>query len=403
MAERSLLGAANLAAALAIAALLFAFALPDEPMSTKVVFAGPHDGEAPTAAGLDRPPLGTPVAEARLLLAGDIMQHASQAADDFDATYAKVAPLLQQADLVAANLEFPVVGSRPPGPEPGSVAFNGTPAHLDALARAGFTLLSTSNNHAFDQGMEGVTATLDEIRARKMTAVGTARTREELERGPVIVDVRGIRIAFLAYTFTLNTYADEQARFTDPPADFPAWQLNFAEWTGEYRQRGAALLREHVALARAAGADLVVALPHWGDEWNFNATEDQKAAARDMVDAGFDLVAGSHAHVVARPELVPGPHGNRLVAYGLGNLVSDFPDVRTRTGAMLAVSAKKDAAGRAAFTHFAVVPVLMRREGHVVEPLDGRAADDDARAAWELSTAVFGKALVERPMSGPMP
>lgn len=400
MAERRLLGAANLVVAVAIAAALVVFAQPDpDPMSTRIEFVAPVDSTPPTPADLAPAELGDTVAEARLLLAGDIMQHASQAKDDFDATYARIAPLLQQADIVEANLEFPVVASKPAGPEPGSVTFNGTPAHLDALAKAGFTLLSTSNNHAFDQGMEGVVATLDEIDRRGMRSVGTARTRDELERRTVIVDAHGIRIAFLAYTFTVNTYADDQARFTDPPSDFPAWQLNFAEWTGEYRERGAALLRRHVAAAREAGADLVVALPHWGEEWNCNATEDQEQAARDMVDAGFDLVAGSHSHVVASPGIV----GGRLVAYGLGNLVSDFSDVRIRTGAMLAVTARKDEAGHAAFTHFAFVPVLTRRDGHVIEPLDGRATDDEGRAAWELASKVFGKALVERPMSGPMP
>lgn len=400
MTERSSLGAANLVVAVAITGLLAVFAVPDtEPMSTQIVFVEPAVGAAPTSADLEPPPMGPPLVEARLLLAGDIMQHASQALDDFDATYAKVAPLLQQGDVVVANLEFPVVASTPAGPEPGSVAFNGTPAHLDALTKAGFTLLSTSNNHAFDQGMEGVAATLDEIRSRRMTPVGTAETRAELDERPVIINVRGLRIAFFAYTFTLNTYADEQGSFPDPPADFPAYILNFAEWTDEYRQRGVALLCEHVSRARAAGADLVVALPHWGDEWNFNATEDQKAVARDMVDAGFDLVAGSHAHVVAAPDIVRG----HLVAYGLGNFVSDFSDVRTRTGAVLAVTAKKDAAGHTAITHFAFVPLLTRRKGHVVEPLDGRSADEDARAAWELSSKVFGKALVERPRPGAIP
>lgn len=400
MAERRLLGAGNLVVAVAIAGLLALFALPDpEPMSTKIVFVDPLPSTPPTAADL-APPLAQPaVAEARLLMAGDLMQHASQASDDFDASYAQVAPLLREADLTVANLEFPVLASRPAGPEPGSVEFNGTPAHLDALAKAGFRLLSTSNNHAFDQGMEGVTATIDEIRRRGMTVVGTAPTLAELDQRPVLVDVNGIRLAFFAYTFTLNTYADDHARFTDPPAGFPAFVLNFAEWDAEYRERGAALLREHVARARAAGADLVVALPHWGDEWNFNATEDQKAAARDMVDAGFDLVAGSHAHVMAAPEIV----GGRLVAYGLGNFVSGFSDWRIRTGAMLAVTVKKDADGHAAVTHFAFVPVLTRPEGHVVEPLDGRAKDEDALRAWELSTKLFGKALVGRPLAASAP
>jgi poly-gamma-glutamate capsule biosynthesis protein CapA/YwtB (metallophosphatase superfamily) len=388
--ERSWIAAGNAAVAVAVTAVLAAFALTDEgPRSTPIVFVEAIDPDPPSPADLPPPADDESVAEARLVFAGDLMQHAAQADDDFDASYSRVAPLLRAADLAAGNLEFPVLPSRPPGPEAGTVAFNGSPANLDAIARAGFTLLSTSNNHAFDQGMEGVVSTLDEIEARGMVAVGTARTRRELEREMPLVDVRGIRVAFVAYTFTINTYGGDDGRHVDPLADFPAWSANFAEWEDEYRERGAAMFRDHVARARGAGADFVVALPHWGEEWNFNATPDQRAAARDLTGAGFDLVVGGHGHVIAAPELV----GGRLVAYSLGNFVCDFPDWRTRTGALLEVTLRKDSGGRTRLKDFAFRPLLVRRQGHVVEPLDGSADDDEAQRAWELSSKLFGKGL----------
>lgn len=390
MREGTMLAAANVAVTVAIAGLLVAFVMPeDEPMSTSIVFVEPVSPQPPSPAALPSLPAGTPVAEARLVFAGDVMQHDAQGADDFDASYAKVAPLLRAADLAAANLEFPVLPSKPPGTDAGTVAFNGSPAHLDALARAGFTLLSTSNNHAFDQGMEGVASTLAEIAKRGITPVGTAATRKDLEERMVVRDVNGIRIAFLAYTFTVNTYTDAESRYVDPPADFPAWFANFTEWQDEYRERGSAMFRDHVARARRAGADLVVALPHWGEEWNFNATPDQRAAARDLVDAGFDLVVGGHGHVIATPEIVDG----KLVAYSLGNFACDFSDWRTRTGALLEVTVRKFATGPAVVSGFAFQPLLVRREGHVVEPLVAAASDEDASRAGGLAAQVFGDGL----------
>lgn len=391
MREAGALAAAKLATALAIAATIAAIALPDsEPMSTPIMFVDAVDPSPPSPHDLPAMDAAAPPAtEARLVFAGDVMQHASQAGDDFDASYIKVAPLLKSADLAVANLEFPVLAARPPGPAPDSVAFNGSPAHLDALARAGFTVLSTSNNHAFDQGMEGIESTLDEIARRGLAAVGTAHTRERLERDLLVRDLHGIRVALLAYTFNVNTYGGDDARYVDPPADLPIFFANFREWDAEYRKRGAAMFRDHVARARLAGADLVVALPHWGDEWNFNATADQRAAARDLVEAGFDLVVGGHGHVLAAPELVAG----RLVAYSLGNFVCDFSDWRARTGALLAVTVRKDASGRTTVANFAFQPLLVRREGHVVEPLTAAAVDDDGRRARELASKLFGEGL----------
>ena len=95
----------------------------------------------------------------RLAFAGDIMQHRQQAHDDFGASYEQLAPMLAAADIAAGNLEFPVDTTRPVGPPPSSVQFNGSPGHVAALAAAGFDVLSTANNHCFDQGLAGLVRT----------------------------------------------------------------------------------------------------------------------------------------------------------------------------------------------------------------------------------------------------
>jgi len=389
MPERSWLGFGNLLVALAITATVYALLPGDSsPASTEVVFVDAPAVTPPSASDLGGPAADAAATRVHLLFAGDIMQHAGQAADDFDATYIKVAPLLRAADLAIGNLEFPVFPAKPVGPGANSVQFNGSTAHLDALARAGFRLLSTSNNHAFDQGLEGMLTTIDEVTKRGIGVVGTAATLSELQRNIAIREVRGIRIGFIAYTGILNTYLGDDERFLDPPRDLPLLFANFAEWDSEYRERGVRMFREHVARARSAGADLVVALPHWGEEWNFGATDDQRRAAHDLVDAGFDLVVGGHGHVINSPEVYRG----KLIAYALGNFVCDFAEWQARTGALLDVVIVKDASGPVRVADFSFRPLLIRRDGHVVEPLDAASAgaDGEAGLSWQLAERLLG-------------
>jgi poly-gamma-glutamate capsule biosynthesis protein CapA/YwtB (metallophosphatase superfamily) len=404
----------NLAAAVAIAATVFAM-LPDQsaPPSSPVVFVDSEAHDPPSASAL--PPVACGGDEVRLAFAGDIMQHASQAADSYDASYERVAPILRRSDVVVGNLEFPVVPSRPAGPDGASVQFNGSPAHLDAIARAGFTLLSLSNNHAFDQGLDGLRETMTELQKRSLAYVGAATDRSDLEQALVMQEVRGVRIAFFAYTSLLNTYLANEFDFADPPADLPLFFANFAEWSDEYRDSGRALFRRHVERARHAGADLVVALAHWGDEWRFGPTPDQRAAAVDLVDAGFDLVVGGHGHVLNTPEIV----GGKLVVYSLGDFLCDFAEWQARTGALLEVVARRDADNVVRIADFRFRPVLVERERHVIMPLEAPArtgdassasgsepapatgsepapAADESQLAWKLAEKLLGPGLAAR-------
>ena len=82
-------------------------------------------------------------------------------------------------------------------------------SHLKALAAAGFDVLVTANNHAFDQGLAGAIRTVEEITKAGMVAVGTGSTWEEA--GPRILEVKGTKLAIAAYTFRPNSYPDRRA------------------------------------------------------------------------------------------------------------------------------------------------------------------------------------------------
>jgi poly-gamma-glutamate capsule biosynthesis protein CapA/YwtB (metallophosphatase superfamily) len=376
--RRGLLEAGLGAALIAGVALLWrALVFPPEPASTPIRLVDGPPFRPATVLELPPPPAET-TAAATLLFGGDIMQHRRQAKDDFTASYAAIAAMVRGADLAIANLEFPVDTARPVGPAPGSTTFNGSARHVEAIAGAGFDLIQTANNHAYDQGADGVAATWWLLRSRGLEPVGTAPTLAELERSPVVVrKVRGIRLGFVAYTFPPNRYPGQRGLATWPPRSAPFFGLNFGEWDAEYRAAGLELFRRHVALARSEGVELLVALVHWGDEWHMQPSADQRRAAHDLVDEGFDLVVGGHSHVLNPAEIY---HG-RLIAYSLGDLIADFRPVETRTGALLEVRVVRPNDEPARVTGFVWHPTLVERGGHRIRPIHPEAGGQDPKAA----------------------
>jgi poly-gamma-glutamate capsule biosynthesis protein CapA/YwtB (metallophosphatase superfamily) len=324
----------------------------------------------------------------RLGFAGDLMQFGEQRNDDFRGSYALVAPHIRSLDLAVGNLEFPVDSTLPAGPDPGTVRFNGSPAHLDAIVEAGFDVAQTANNHTYDRGLDGLLRTLASVRARGLRPVGTDTTRARLDADPVLVEVKGVRLAFRAYSTPPNTYLDPAGRPGWVPCDVPMDALDFEHWRDVDRAHGQALFRSHVAQARAARAGLVIAMVHWGRQYYLAPSADQRRAAHDLVDAGYDLVIGTHSHVLVPPELYRG----RLIAYSLGNFLSQTVSPETSVGAVLDVDLVEHG-GRVVVAGFRYRATEVRLPGHVVTPIDSTRSSRDA-AAWAVARRVLGRALV---------
>lgn len=244
------------------------------------------------------------------------------------------------ADAVYANLETPFAVSKQASDAPKSgitsaPALNGTAAMFDRFVNGGrgITFFSTANNHCLDAGEAGLTETLDFLDARGYPHVGTART--ERERGDIpIVEKNGVRVAFVAYTFSLNgrtppegkEYLTNYIRLNKPDADI-------------------SLIGEHVRSARRKGADVVVACLHWSLEFeSYPVGNVIGMGHRILEETGADVILGNHAHVIQPLEKyrftdpVSGAEKEGLIAYSLGNLVSDFNTKNCRVSLLLKIS-----------------------------------------------------------------
>jgi poly-gamma-glutamate synthesis protein (capsule biosynthesis protein) len=215
---------------------------------------------------------------------------------DYSAILAGVKPVIEQADLAICHLETPI--AKPSGPFLGYPKFSVPPEIATALAGIGYDTCSTASNHTLDQGAAGVSTTVDTLDAAGIKHTGSARSASEAAT-PLILDVHGIKVAQLSFTFGFNTG-------TSAPKSQP--------WLGNVLDPAKVLSAARAA--RAAGADVVIASLHWGTEDRQEPNADQLRIAKQLLaDPAIDLIVGHHAHVVQPFEQING----KWVAYGLGN------------------------------------------------------------------------------------
>lgn len=254
-----------------------------------------------------------------LVLFGDVLFHThiqrlAQCIADTDgmplsAAYASmlrgIRPLATRGYAVA-NLESPIAD--------GALGtsfvygFSAPPAACQALRDVGIDLVSVANNHALDGGADGVRETCAHVDACGMARVG-ARLLSGAEHGHV-AHIDGRSVCILGLTYGTNGATDTEAQLVEPA--------------------------DACAAVRAASAtcDTLVLLLHWGIEYANAPTETQRRVAHALCNAGADVIAGAHPHVLQPVETVVATDGRRcLVLYSLGTLLSACATVETQTAA----------------------------------------------------------------------
>ncbi|WP_127532516.1 CapA family protein [Paenibacillus kobensis] len=226
---------------------------------------------------------------------------------------------LALADLTAGNLENPITTRGTPAQNKQYV-FKGAPDLLPPLKDAGFDVVSVANNHTLDQGAEGLLDTIKHLDEAGVPSVGGGNDDTEAY-APVILEANGIKVAYLGISRVLPV----------------------TEWKADKNHPGVAEgydpKRAVAAIEKAKEqADLVVVMVHWGVERAENPVDEQTNLGKQMIDAGADLIIGSHPHVLQGFEQYKG----KWIAYSLGNFIFNVTATpRTKdTGVLDAVCTK---------------------------------------------------------------
>ncbi len=258
--------------------------------------------------------------EATLVAVGDIMLSRAvgrriASSGDFNFPFRNIAPIIQKADIAFGNLESPIAAGGTD--QENYFSFKAEPKTAEGLKFAGFDVLSLANNHSMDWGGDALLEAINTLSSRGIRAVGAGKNNEEAN-APVIININGIKIGFLAYTLI---YPRE------------IWATETRAGTSEFSFVSAEENMHHLRKE----ADVVVVSFHWGEEYEMKSSEEQQQIARAIIDAGADLIIGHHPHVVQEVER----YKNGWIAYSLGNFVFDqYFSKETMDGLLLQVNIK---------------------------------------------------------------
>ncbi len=263
---------------------------------------------------------------------------------DYSPIYAPIRDYVQAADLAYVKEETHL-GGDDIGPR-GYPSFNTTDQMADALVDAGFDLVGSASNHAYDWGAFGANDHSREVwNAQPVAFAGTASSAEEAEK-IATVERNGITFALLDYTYGVNGYDQE---------DLPDYAVSFMD-----KDRIEADVKRAQEMA-----DVVLVAMHWGTENLMEADKTQRDYAQFLTDLGVDVVLGSHPHVIGPMTWLTGEGGNRtLVAYSLGNFTSnhEYTHIYNELEGMLSCDFVKED-GEVRIENVVWTPLVMHTDG----------------------------------------
>lgn len=266
----------------------------------------------------------------KLIFIGDIMQHQAQLdaalvkgsgkkgtpVYDYSSYFTQLKDRFHEADLTIANMETTFAGP----PYSGYPNFNSPHSLLTASSESGIDIFLAANNHTCDKGRRGLSGTINLYDSLGIMYTGIYRNpEEEVANNPLIVNVKGFKIAFLNYTYGTNGIPI--------PAPFVVKLLDTSA------------IKTDLAKAKALNPDFIIVCPHWGEEYKLVHSPLQERMESFIYANGADLIIGSHPHVVQDYNIIltDSTTIEHITIYSLGNAISNMTAPNTRVGMMAGI------------------------------------------------------------------
>lgn len=269
---------------------------------------------------------------------------------DYTEIFKDVLPVFANADAAVLNLEGVVGGTRY-----GSDTKAAPPELLQALKKAGVDLLQTANSCSLYNGLTGLRSTLDGVRAAGMTPIGTFADSAEFEKsgGYVIWDIQGIKVAFVAFTKGMDGMGL-------PTGSEDCVNLLYEDYNSVYQTVNTAGITKVMENVAAHEPDAVIALLHWGSEYNDQISKSQTKICKLLQELGADAIIGTHSHYVQKMEF--DKENGTFVAYSLGDFYGDGEKAGTNYSVLLDLEITKSGSdGTTSVTGFDCVPIYLDR------------------------------------------
>lgn len=280
-----------------------------------------------------------------LAVIGDIMCHNTQYNDayedgvyDFNYVFDDIREILTSADYTVGNLETTFAGA-----ERGYSSypnFNTPETLANAMKDAGIDLVSTANNHSLDTGYKGIEGTIDHLDEVGILHTGTYKS-EEAQNETTIVDIKGLKVAFLSFTYGTNGIPVPQGR---------EYCINLIDEN---------FIVERLNSAKEQNPDIICVFMHWGEEYQLSPNSEQTALANLLFENGVNIILGSHPHVLQKMENTE----QGFVIYSLGNFVSGQVKENTRDSIILNLTITKKGTGEVVVDSAKYTPIYTYKSG----------------------------------------
>ena len=291
---------------------------------------------------------------------------------NYTRAFMDVASTLSDADLTVLNLEGNICG------EPyGSDTTSAPRELLDGLRNAGVDLIQMANSCTINNGLIGLTSTLQTIRAAGLEPVGAFASESEFQqsKGYTITEAQGVKVAFVAFTKGLGGRGL-------PAGNDNLVNILYEDYASTYDKIDRTRITSVLKAVEAEKPDITIALLHWGSEYNDDISDTQKSIVNLMKKQGVDVIIGTHPHTVQAIEY--DELAGTLVAYSLGDFFGDASRGGTNYSIILDLEITKDSStGTTKVTDYSYTPIYTVSE---VETADGYrrvVRIDKTVEAWE--------------------
>lgn len=230
---------------------------------------------------------------------------------DYTGTFLDIAPLLAEGDITVLNFEGNLCGA-----PYGSMTRSAPQSLAEALSRCGVDMVQLANSYAINHGVSGLQATINSVKAAGMEPLGVYADERDYKtgKGYTIQEVEGIKIAFVAFTKGMDG-------MTLPKGSEHNVNVLYSDYDSTYQELDTATINKVLDAVDAETPDLIVAMLHWGSEFNDTVSESQEDLVYLLQERGVDAIIGTHPHYVQ--QMTYDPETGNFVAYSLGDLISD--------------------------------------------------------------------------------
>ena len=269
-----------------------------------------------------------------MTVTGDVLCHntnfwdaydASTDSYDFSYVFEDIEKYFSSADIVVGTIETSFAGKE--AGYSNYPTFNSPEELATDLKELGYDVMAMATNHCLDKGYKGLVSTIDELDKAGIKHIGTYKSEED-SKEILIQEVKGIKMAFLNYTYGTNGI---------PIPAGKEYSVNLIDKDK---------MKADIEKAKKLNADVICVNMHWGEEYRQTATQEQEELADFLFQNGVDLILGSHTHVLEPMEkrtvtLADGTKKDGFVIYSLGNFMSGQNANYTRQSVILDIQLTK--------------------------------------------------------------